>query len=70
MLSKEIEKLRDQLAAASGEGRLNPVAMELAYSTLTDIARRVTKLERLEVPPPARVSETDLRDGKVLVLER
>ncbi len=70
MLSKEIETLRDQLAAASREGRLNPVAVEIAYSKLTDIARRVTELEKRTVPPAARVTQTDIATGKVLVLER
>ncbi len=70
MLSDEIERLRDALASASREGRLGAGAVEIAYSRLTDIARRVAELEKCVVPPAARVSETDLASGKVAVLRR
>jgi len=70
MLSDEIATLRDQLAEASKEGRLNPVQMELAFAKLTDIATRVAEVERRIVPPPARLTETDLGSGKVLVLRQ
>ncbi|KKM13559.1 hypothetical protein LCGC14_1714990 [marine sediment metagenome] len=68
MLSDEIERLRDALASASREGRLGAGAVEIAYSRLTDIARRVAELEKRSVPPAARLTETDLGGGKVLVL--
>lgn len=70
MLSDEIEKLRDQLAAASKEGELNPVRIELAFAKLTDIARRVAEMERRTMPPAARLTATDLGSGKVLVFQR
>ena len=70
MLSDEIATLRDALAAASREGRLNASAVEIAYSRLTDIACRVAELEKRAVPPAARVTERDLASGKVAVLER
>lgn len=68
MLSDEIATLRDQLAAASKEGRLNPVQIELAFAKLTDLAARVIELERRVVAPAARLTETDLGSGRVLVL--
>lgn len=68
MLVEEIERLRDQLAAASEEGRLNPVGIELAFAKLTDLARRVGELEKRTVPPAARLTAADLGDRKVLVL--
>ncbi len=70
MLRDEITKLRDQLAAASKDGSLNPVGIELAFAKLTDIARRVGELERRSVPPAARLTATDLGAGKVLVLRQ
>lgn len=68
MLSDDILTLRDALAKASREGRLDANAVQIAYDRLTDFVRRVSEMERHAVPPAARVTTKDLASGNVVAL--
>lgn len=70
MLTDDVLALAEALGRAGLADRLDAKTVTILYDGLIEIAARVAVLERCAVPPAARVSERDLRDGKVVVLGR